>query len=76
MDGIRDIFASNLRRIRNHRRMSQEELAFQADIDRSYVSGLEAGKRNPTILVVERVARALGVKPYELLTPPVVNTQE
>jgi transcriptional regulator with XRE-family HTH domain len=49
--------------IRQHRtliRLSQEELADRAQLDRTYVSGIERGKRNPTVEVLQRLADALG----------------
>lgn len=61
-------FGANVRRIRRAQDLSQEELAHRADIHRTYLSALErSGGRNPTIRVVERIARALNVKPGELL---------
>lgn len=49
--------------IRRHReliRLSQEELADRAGLDRTYVSGIERGRRNPTLRVAQRLADALG----------------
>ncbi|WPZ35518.1 helix-turn-helix transcriptional regulator [Thalassobaculum sp. OXR-137] len=49
--------------VRTHRkllRLSQEELADRAEMDRTYVSGIERGTRNPTLDVLQRVADALG----------------
>lgn len=61
-------FGANVRRIRRAKDMSQEELAHRADIHRTYLSALErSGGRNPTIRVVERIAKALDVKLGELL---------
>jgi len=55
----RALVARNLRRIRVRRQLSQEILAVDANIDRSYVSRLERGLENPTITVLEKLARAL-----------------
>ncbi|MCP3397744.1 helix-turn-helix transcriptional regulator [Bradyrhizobium elkanii] len=41
--------------------MTQEELAFEAQIDLTYVGGIERGRRNPSLLVMARIARALSV---------------
>jgi transcriptional regulator with XRE-family HTH domain len=61
-------FGANVRRIRRAKEMSQEELAHRADIHRTYLASLESkGGRNPTIKVVERLARALDVTPGQLL---------
>ena len=54
-------FGQNVARIRNEREFSQDKLAEKADIDRTYLSGIERGVRNPGIKVVIKLARALGV---------------
>lgn len=59
--------ARNLRRLRQEKGWSQEAFAFEADVHRTYVSDLERGARNPTISVVEKLAKALGVKLGRLL---------
>lgn len=51
--------AWNLRRIRTERGISQEALAVDAEIDRTYVSRLERGMENPTVIVLGRLAKAL-----------------
>lgn len=70
---IIDVLARNLRLYRNQADLSQEALADAAEIDRTYVSGLERGVRNPTVAVLAKLATALGVKPHELLIPPDLN---
>jgi len=50
-----------VRRLRQSRRMTQEELAFEAQIDLTYVGGIERGRRNPSLLVMARIAGALSV---------------
>lgn len=60
MDGLR-LLALNLRRIRVARGFSQEALAVDARIDRTYVGGIERGTANPTVALLERLATALGV---------------
>lgn len=59
--------AKNLVRLREERGWSQEELADQAGLHRTYVSGIERRVRNPTILVLERLAKALKVPASDLL---------
>ncbi|MBI2925425.1 MAG: helix-turn-helix transcriptional regulator [Verrucomicrobia bacterium] len=54
-------FGRNVARIRNERGLSQDKLAEKAELDRTYVSGIERGIRNPGIKVVVRLAHALGV---------------
>jgi DNA-binding XRE family transcriptional regulator len=50
----------NLRRLREAKGLTQEELAHQADVHQTYLSGVEGGKRNPSIVVLNRIATALG----------------
>jgi transcriptional regulator with XRE-family HTH domain len=59
-------FGRNVARIRNERGFSQDKLAEQANLDRTYVSGIERGVRNPGIRTVLRIARALGVSVGDL----------
>lgn len=58
---IRRQLARNLKRLRTEKGWSQEELADQAGLHRTYVSGVERGVRNPTITIVATLAKALGV---------------
>ena len=57
----------NVKKWRRARGLSQEELAFEARMDRTYVSGVERGIRNPTVRVLARMAKALKVPPSRLL---------
>ena len=59
--------AIGVRRFRQQRRLTQEELAFEAEIDLTYVGGIERGKRNPSLLVMGRIADALSVPLVKLL---------
>lgn len=61
------IVGGNVRRFRQQAQLTQEQLAFAAEIDLTYVGGIERGKRNPSILVLARIAKALGTEPLELL---------
>ncbi len=58
---IRKQVGRNLRRLRLERGLSQEALALEAEIARNYMSGLERGVRNPTVLILDRLAHVLGV---------------
>ena len=60
---------ANLRRARADRGLSQEDFALQSGIDRTYVSGIERGVRNPTVTVIARLAKALDIELHELLLP-------
>jgi transcriptional regulator with XRE-family HTH domain len=66
---IRKQVGINVRRLREGRELSQEELAFEAELHRTYISGVERGVRNPTVTVVAKIAKALGVTPDQLLRP-------
>lgn len=64
---IQAVVGKNVKRYRELKGVSQEELAFQSDLHRTYVSGVERGIRNPTVAIVARLAVALGVTPAKLL---------
>ena len=64
------IVAVNVRAARKLVGLSQEELAFEAQLDRTYISQVERKQRNVTISVLARIAKALGVTPDKLLIPP------
>lgn len=66
--GLILIFARNVRRSRQKLGITQEKLAFDAEIDLTYVGGIERGKRNPSLLVMGRIARALSVPLAKLLS--------
>jgi transcriptional regulator with XRE-family HTH domain len=66
----RALVARNLRRLRVRRGFSQEVLAVDAQIDRTYVSHLERGLENPTVAVLERLAEALGAQIVEFFAIP------
>jgi transcriptional regulator with XRE-family HTH domain len=61
------LLGRNLRKHRLARGMSQEELALEAGMKRSYVSELERGLRNPTVRALGRLAKALEIDPAILL---------
>ena len=65
----RQVFARNLRRFRRMREISQEELALQAGMSRSYVSGVEREERNISIDNMGQLADALGVALRDLVDP-------
>lgn len=64
---IRRRVGLNVRRFRVQRGLSQEQLAFDCGLHRTYVSGVERGIRNPTVLVLVRLAKGLRVAPGRLL---------
>jgi transcriptional regulator with XRE-family HTH domain len=63
----RIIFGRNVRKGRKRRGLTQEQLAFEAEIDLTYVGGIERGKRNPSLLVMGRIADALSIPLQRLL---------
>jgi len=63
------LFGENVRRERLARGLTQQELAGRLEMERSYLSELERGRRNPTVRVLGALAQALGVEPWELLKP-------
>ena len=56
-----------MRRARRKAGLTQEQLALEAKIDLTYVGGIERGKRNPSVIVLARIAEALNIEPLELL---------
>jgi len=64
---IREVLALNLRRLRQARGLSQEELAHKAEIDRTYVSSLERSVYAATVDMLDKLARALDVEASDLL---------
>jgi len=75
MDLVR-LLGRNVREARQRKRVTQEALALEADMKRSYLSELEAGKRNPTVKALGRLATALGVEPAETLRQPRASSAE
>lgn len=67
---VRRRLATNLRRLREKAGYTQEVFADVAGIHRTYISDIERGQRNPTIIVVDRIAVALNVAPGDLLDGP------
>ena len=66
-DALRKVLGGNVRRLRRERGLSQEQLAFEAEIDRTYVSQIERAVINPSLLVLHKVAKALGSTVPDLL---------
>jgi transcriptional regulator with XRE-family HTH domain len=61
------LLGANVRKFRKLKGMSQEQLALEAGMERSYVSDLERGTRNPSVRALGRLADALDIPPHELL---------
>jgi transcriptional regulator with XRE-family HTH domain len=60
-------FGTAIREIRNEIGISQEALADRCDLDRTYVSGIERGERNPSLTNILKIAAALNTRPGDLL---------
>jgi len=67
MEEISSKLGQNLKRIRTRKKMSQGDIARALDVHRAYISGIENGKRNPTLATIQKLADALGVSADELL---------
>jgi transcriptional regulator with XRE-family HTH domain len=67
---LRGPFATNLRRIRHEKAMSQDDLAYEADISRSYLSQLEKGDFYASLKIIGKLADVLKVPPSEFLRLP------
>ena len=67
---LRDVLAKNMRRLRAERGFSQEELAHECGINRTYLSSVERSERNVSIDNIARIADGLGVEAWRLLRCP------
>jgi transcriptional regulator with XRE-family HTH domain len=64
---LRDILAKNMRRLRAARGLSQEALAHECGINRTYLSGVERSERNVSIDNIARIGKGLRIDPWKLL---------
>ncbi|MDD4616575.1 MAG: helix-turn-helix transcriptional regulator [Alphaproteobacteria bacterium] len=64
---LRETFATNLRRLRHEKGLSQDDLAYEAEVSRSYLSQLEKGDFFVSLKVIGRLADALSIDPIEFL---------
>ena len=67
---LREVFAANLRRLRHSKGLSQEELAYEANINRTYISKLEKGISYAGLEIIGKIAAVLNVEPATLLKLP------
>ncbi len=72
---MRRLIGSNFKRLRQDKGWTQEEFAERSGFSQQYVSGLEGGRRNPTIVTVYELALALGVSHLDLLQPPPLDVK-
>jgi len=66
---MRKLVGRNAARLRKERGMTQEDLAEKCGLSQQYLSGLERGRRNPTIVTIYEIANALGVSHVDLVRP-------
>jgi transcriptional regulator with XRE-family HTH domain len=66
---MRKLVGRNVRRIRQEKGLTQEQLAEISGFSQQYLSGLEQGRRNPTVVSIYELANALGVSHMELVNP-------
>jgi transcriptional regulator with XRE-family HTH domain len=66
---MRKLVGRNAARIRKERGLTQEQLAERCGLSQQYLSGLEQGRRNPTIVTIYEIANALGVSHVDLVSP-------
>ncbi|AMN56372.1 transcriptional regulator (plasmid) [Roseibium algicola] len=64
---MRRLVGKNLTRLRDERNMTQKEIAAISGISQQYLSSLERGKRNPTVITIYQISLALNVDPMEFL---------
>lgn len=64
------LLGKNVRRLRQEKGLTQERLAHDSEIDLTYLGGIERGRRNPSLLVMARIAAALNVALTELVAAP------
>jgi transcriptional regulator with XRE-family HTH domain len=64
---LREVFATNLRRLRHAKGLSQDDVAYEAEISRSYLSQLEKGTFHASLKIIGKLAAALEVEPAEFL---------
>jgi len=67
MENYRKILGKNVRSARKELGWSQEDLAFETEIDRTYISGIERGLRNPSLDMLVKLAKTLKMTPPDLL---------
>jgi len=67
---MRRLVGRNFARLRQERGLTQEQVEERSGFSQQYISGLERGQRNPTVITLYELAQALGVSHVELVRPP------
>lgn len=73
---LRGVFATNLCRVRHEKGLSQDDLAYEAEISRSYLSQLEKGTFYASLMIIGKLAEALKVEPAEFLRLPAKRSKK
>jgi len=68
VENYRNVLARNVRARRENLGLTQEQLGFETGLDRTYISGIERGVRNPSLDVIAKIASALDTSPSDLLS--------
>ncbi|HUN95801.1 MAG TPA: helix-turn-helix transcriptional regulator [Bradyrhizobium sp.] len=66
---MRKLVGENVKRLRQKRGLTQERFAEISGLSQQYLSGVERGQRNPTVVTLYELATALGVSPMDLIRP-------
>lgn len=66
-ENVMKAFGEVLRAFRRTKKLTQEELGLEADVDRVFISRLESGLQKPSLVTLFRVAKVLGVEPHEFV---------
>jgi transcriptional regulator with XRE-family HTH domain len=66
---MKQLVGQNFTRLRKQKGLTQEQVADRSGISQQYLSGLESGRRNPTVITLHHLAQALGVTPVDLISP-------
>jgi transcriptional regulator with XRE-family HTH domain len=67
---MRRLVGQNVKKIRLEKKLTQEQFSNISGFSQQYLSGLESGRRNPTVVTLYEIAKALGVSHLDLLEPP------
>jgi len=73
---LREVFGTNLRRLRHAKGLSQDDLAYEAEVSRSYLSQLEKGAFYASLKILGKLADVLEVEPGELIKRPPVKAAQ
>ena len=70
---MRNLVGRNFARLRRDRGLIQEQIKEISDFGQQYISGVERGRRNPTVITLDKLSQALGVSPVELVQSDAEN---